>query len=177
MRNLYVAHMSSSPTPQDTGFETAEVERSVRIEAPLDDVWRSLTEPDELSTWLGGEVDLDRPIGPGAAGRLVEDDGAVRHLLVTAHEPGRLVRWHWWRETAEGGEGELSSVEIVLTPDAGATIVRVVEVVARSGASAAASPGFSSADAAMEAIDRRWAGALPALAARLTGLRRATLPR
>jgi uncharacterized protein YndB with AHSA1/START domain len=186
-RNRYVAHMSTPATPQDTGFELARIERSVRIEAPLDEVWRSLTEPAELATWLGGEVDLDRPLAPGAAGRVLEADGSVRHLLVTGHEPGHQLRWHWWhegasrddRDAADEGldeptdDGVLSSVEITVVPEGDATVVRVVEVVARAGASAAAGP--CSTDAALVAIDRNWDGALSALAARLTGARPAAV--
>jgi uncharacterized protein YndB with AHSA1/START domain len=178
--------MSTPATPQDTSFELARIERSIRIEAPLDQVWRSLTEPAELASWLGGEVDLDRPLGPGAAGQVVEPDGSVRHLLVTDAEPGRQLRWHWWHERprADDGsaevdddaadEGVLSSVEITVAPDGDATVVHVIEVVARAGASAAAGPCWT--DPVIAAIDQSWAGALPALAARLTGARSVALP-
>ncbi|HVN50078.1 MAG TPA: SRPBCC domain-containing protein [Acidimicrobiales bacterium] len=178
--------MSSPATPPGTGLEIARVERSVRIGAPADEVWRSLTDPDELSAWLGGEVELDRPLSPGAAGRVVEGDGTVRHLLVTDHEPGRLVRWHWWHDEGDqilesgsggAGDGELSSVEITLAPDGDATIVRVVEVVARTGARACAGPSFSAPDDELLAMDRLWAGALAVLATRLTGRRCATASR
>ena len=179
IRNHYVAHMSTPATPHDTDLELARVERTVIIEASPDEVWRSLTEPEELASWLGGEVDLDRPLAPGAAGRVVEPDGSVRHLLVTGHEPGRQLRWHWWHEGAHGDvhepadEGVLSSVEITVAPEGDATVVRVVEVVARARASAAAGPCRT--DPVVDAIDLRWAGALPALAARVTGVRPAAV--
>jgi len=175
--------MPTPATPQDTSFDLARIERSIRIEAPLDEVWRSLTEPAELASWLGGEVDLDRPLGPGAAGRVVEPDGAVRHLLVTDHEPGHQLRWHWWHEPPRADDGStdedaddgvLSSVEITVAPDGDATVVHVVEVVARAGATAAAGPCWT--DPVVASIDRAWAGALPALAARLTGSRPVALP-
>jgi uncharacterized protein YndB with AHSA1/START domain len=138
----------------------ARVERSVRIDAPAGDVWRSLSDPDELSSWLGGEVELDRALRPGAAGVVRSDDGD-RRLLVTEVEPGRRLVWHWWRE-----EGELSSVELTLHPDAGATEVRVVEVVALAGATAGGSRASHRSD--LEASMRAgWEAALPSLALRL----------
>ena len=155
--------MPSPATPQDTGFEIARVERSIHVDAPIDEVWSTIVEPDELSEWLGVEVALDRPIGPGAAGEVVEADGSVRHLLVTGHEPGRRLAWHWWRE----GD-DLSSVEITARPDGDATVVRVVEIVALATVTVGGARTFSTAADAMSAIDRSWAGALPALASRLT---------
>jgi len=158
--------MPSAATPPETEFEIARVERSIHVDAPVDDVWPSVAEPDELSVWLGGEVELDRPIGPGAAGELREPDGSVRHLLVTDHEPGRRLAWHWWRD----GE-ELSSVEITVRPDGEGTEVRVVEVVALAAATAGGGRAFSSASGPLDgisAMERSWASALPALASRLS---------
>jgi uncharacterized protein YndB with AHSA1/START domain len=137
------------------GFELARVERSVRIDAPAEVVWRSLTDAEGLGTWLGGEVVLDRPLGAGAAGQIVEPDGSVRRLLVTDAGPGRLA-WHWWREG-----GDLSSVEIEARPDGDATEVRVVEVVALATATA----GGSTAKAM--ALGDEWDALLPGVAARL----------
>ena len=75
----------STSVPPDTDFEIARVERSVHVDAPVDEVWSTIAEPDELSEWLGARVELDRPVGPGAAGEVVEADGSIRHLLVTGH--------------------------------------------------------------------------------------------
>jgi uncharacterized protein YndB with AHSA1/START domain len=154
---------SSASVPQDTSFEIARVERSIHVDAPLDEVWSTIVEPDELSEWLGARVRLDRPIGPGAAGEVVETDGSVRHLLVIGHEPGRRLAWHWWRD----GD-ELSSVEITTRPDGDGTEVRVVEIVALAAVTAGGAPTFSTALDGLSAIDRSWSAALPALAARLT---------
>jgi uncharacterized protein YndB with AHSA1/START domain len=165
IRNRYVAHMPSPATPPETDFEIARVERSVHVDAPVEDVWSTIAEPDELSGWLGGEVELDRPLGPGAAGEVREPDGSVRHLLVTDHEPGRRLVWHWHRD----GE-ELSSVEITVRPDGAGTEVRVVEVVALTAATAGGTRAFASAAGGLDAIaamDRSWSSALPTLASRL----------
>jgi uncharacterized protein YndB with AHSA1/START domain len=161
--------MSSSPPsdstslPPDTGFEIARVERSVYIDARVDDVWTTMVEPDELSQWLGAQVDLDRPVGPGAAGEVLEPDGSIRHLLVTGHEAGRRLAWHWWRD-----DGELSSVEITARPDGDGTEVRVVEVVALATVTAGGAPAFSVDSDALSAMDRSWATAMSTLASRLS---------
>jgi len=152
------AHMG---TEAEEAFELARVERSVRIEAPAEVVWQSLADPEELGAWLGGEVVLDRPLAPGAAGHVVEDDGSFRRLLVTEVGPGRLA-WHWWREG-----GELSSVEIEARPAGEATEVRVVEVVALATASAGGSKGSTRAGGIGERFDDEWSAVLPTVAARL----------
>jgi uncharacterized protein YndB with AHSA1/START domain len=150
--------MTAPRIPTDADVELARVERSVRIDAPLDDVWAAIADPSALGEWLGGELHLDRPLGPGAAGELVAPDGSVRQLLVTEHRPGERLAWHWW------DDDELSSVEITACPDGDATEVHVVEVVALARA---ASAPASLASGTIEAIDRTWSTALPSLAARL----------
>ena len=41
---------------------------------------------------------------PGAAGRVVDHDGAERRLVVDAVEPGRRLAWHWWSDDAPDAE-------------------------------------------------------------------------
>src|SRR5689334_15878492 len=87
------------------------VERRVTVEAGEDEVWRALTEPEELETWLGVGVELEAE--PGAAGRITEDDGTARRVVVEEVEVGRRIQWRWW---PEADEGDASSVEITLRP-------------------------------------------------------------
>jgi uncharacterized protein YndB with AHSA1/START domain len=164
---------SPRQTSPEPACETVQVERSVRIDAPCADVWRALCDADELSEWLGGEVVLDRPLAPGAAGALRSDDGD-RRLLVTEVEPEHRLAWLWWRES-----GELSTVELTTRPDGDATVVRVVEVVAldasaprtacRSAGGSRASFGVDVAgswDLALSSLVSRLAVRLGALSAR-----------
>ena len=44
------------------------IDREVLIEAPVEVVWRTITEPDQLSQWFADRVDL--VIEPGAHGYL-----------------------------------------------------------------------------------------------------------
>jgi uncharacterized protein YndB with AHSA1/START domain len=102
------------------------VEQCVEIDAPVDDVWHTLTDPAELAGWLDAEVVVD--LEPGSVGHVVDPDGTVRQVLVTQVEPGHLLAWHWWAD-----EGELSSVEITMIPVGDHTRVRVVECQAAAG--------------------------------------------
>jgi uncharacterized protein YndB with AHSA1/START domain len=124
IRNRYVAHMatSSSGSSSDTALDQPRVEQEIELDADAETVGRALTDADELASWLGDEVDLD--LRPGGGGRVVDEDGTVRHVLVTDVEPGR-VAWHWW---VDGGE--LSTVEITAVPIEVGTRVRIVETVA-----------------------------------------------
>ncbi len=87
------------------------VERELTVPDGVEEVWRSLTEPD----WLGEDAAIElREAGSVQAG---DRSGFVEEVV----ESERLV--FWW-----GSEGEESSrVEIDLVPAVGGTRVRVVE--------------------------------------------------
>ena len=132
------------------------VERAVELDADLDDVWRALTDPDQTDGWLGSAVDLD--LRPGGGGIVVDDDGAIREVLVIEVDaPHRLV-WHWWHE-----DGPLSTVEITVTPTSAGTIVRVVETLdpeARLLRARATSGGRAMAWAPAEPTGSDWSARL-----------------
>jgi uncharacterized protein YndB with AHSA1/START domain len=77
------------------------VRRSVTLDASSDEVWRLLSDADELASWLG-TVD---------GGTLHEPDGTVRHFVVDDVVEGSRLALTWWRD----GEDEVS--EVVLTVD------------------------------------------------------------
>lgn len=99
------------------------VERQITLPSAAADVWELLTEPTELATWLGDDVDLEAV--PGATGVIVERDGTRRSLLVDEVEPGQRLAWHWWPD--DDPTASPSRVEITLQPTEGGTTVRVVE--------------------------------------------------
>jgi uncharacterized protein YndB with AHSA1/START domain len=97
-----------------------EVSRDVVVDAPAEEVWRSLTEPERLAEWLAEEVRLE--LEPGGDLELRMPDGSERHGFVDEVEPPRRLRF-FWRE----GDAELSEVEVTLEEAEGGTRVRVVE--------------------------------------------------
>lgn len=75
-----------------------EVTREVVVDAPVEEVWDALTDPDQLEEWFG-------------------EDGETRDLLIEEVERGRRVGYTW-----EDGE-----VAIELEEVGGATRVFVTE--------------------------------------------------
>lgn len=104
------------------------IERRVTLPASVEEVWDLLTDPAELATWLGNEVELDAV--PGAPGTVVERDGTRRSLRVDEVDTGHRLAWHWWPQ--DDPCGAPSRVEITLEPSRDGTIVRVVEHLAAS---------------------------------------------
>jgi uncharacterized protein YndB with AHSA1/START domain len=145
----------------DTAATSAVVEERIELDAPITDVWAALTDPDQLGEWLGGDVELD--VRPAGAGRVVDTDGTVRDVLVTAVDAHRRIAWHWWDE-----RGDLSSVEITVEEVGPATAVRVVEVLV---------PSDGDEHRRVTACSRRWARATTELWMRLSTTAVARAPR
>ena len=65
-----------------------EVTREVVLEAPLDEVWEAVTDPDQVDEWFS-------------------EDGEERELVVEEVETGRRVAYTWEegtrRDRARGG--------------------------------------------------------------------------
>ncbi len=64
------------------------VRRSVTLDASVDEVWRLLTDTEELAGWLG-EVDGDR---------ITELDGTVRRFVFDDVVEGQRVGFTWWQD-------------------------------------------------------------------------------
>jgi uncharacterized protein YndB with AHSA1/START domain len=74
------------------------VEREIVIDAPLDVVWRTITEPDQITQWFADEVTFDAQ--PGAEGTFVFDEHARNSrfrvaLVVEAVEPPHRFSFRW----------------------------------------------------------------------------------
>src|SRR3954454_22232084 len=110
----------------------AVVERNVNLDATPDDVWRALTEPEELAAWFGPEAELD--VRPGGRGRFVDDDGFVRRAVVDQVSTGERLMLRWWPEGNDPGAAA-SVVTFVVSPAGSGTHLLVTErLVARSSA-------------------------------------------
>ena len=102
------------------------IEREIVIEAPVEVVWRTITEPDQMSRWFADRVELVAE--PGADGFMEFGDQGGPVVVETVDPPARFsFRWNYPRgEVPVSGNSML--VEFTLTPDDGErTHLRVVE--------------------------------------------------
>ena len=99
-------------------MEEETVTRSVVLDATPEEAWAALTEPEHLSAWLGGWVQID--VRPGGRGSVTRGDGSVRRLVVEAVQAGRRLALRWWpyEEPDRTGPppGPGSRVELLLEP-------------------------------------------------------------
>jgi len=102
------------------------ISREVVIEAPVDVVWRTITEPGQMSQWFADRVDL--VIEPGAHGYMQFGDQGGPVVVEVVDPPTRFsFRWnHPHGEEPVAGNSML--VEFTLTPEGDErTRLRVVE--------------------------------------------------
>ena len=64
------------------------IEREVLIEAPAEVVWRTITEPDQISQWFADRVDL--VVEPGAHGYMGFGDQGGPVVVETVDPPARF---------------------------------------------------------------------------------------
>ena len=102
------------------------IEREVLIDAPVQVVWRTLTDPDQMTLWFADRVDL--VVEPGAHGYMGFGEQGGPVVVETVDPPTRLsFRWNHPRDE-EPAVGNSMLVEFTLTPEgAERTRLRVVE--------------------------------------------------
>jgi uncharacterized protein YndB with AHSA1/START domain len=102
------------------------IEREVVIEAPVEVVWRTITEPDQLSQWFADRVEL--VVEPGAHGFMRFGDQGGPVVVETVDPPTRFsFRWNY-PSGQEPVAGNSMLVEFTLTPEGPErTRLRVVE--------------------------------------------------
>jgi uncharacterized protein YndB with AHSA1/START domain len=112
----------------DGGVNEDGVTRSVVLPAEPDEVWATLTTPEELSAWLGEVVALE--LEPGGSLVVREGGGATRRGVVEAADPGRILSFRWRRLAGAGISLEVrgaSRVTFVLEADPAGTRLTVTE--------------------------------------------------
>lgn len=107
------------------------VEREVLIEAPIEVVWRVITEPGHIKRWFADEVEIElRPGGPGQLTFIEKASTkptAVR-LQVEAVEPPRRFAYRWVLPAGEEPRaGNSMLVEFTLAEEGESTRLQVVE--------------------------------------------------
>ena len=71
-----------------------EIEREILIDAPIEVVWRTLTEPDQISQWFADRVEL--VVEPGAHGYLRFGDQGGPVAVEVVDPPSRFAfRWNY----------------------------------------------------------------------------------
>jgi uncharacterized protein YndB with AHSA1/START domain len=102
-----------------------KIEREIVIEAPVDVVWRTITEPDQISQWFADHVELElKPGGRGYMG--FGDQGGP--VVVQAVEPPTRFSFRWNHPTGEEPiDGNSIVVEFSLESLGERTRLRVVE--------------------------------------------------
>ena len=102
------------------------IERDILIEAPVEVVWRTITEPEQISQWFADRVDL--VIEPGAHGYMAFGDQGGPVVVEVVDRPVRFsFRWNHPRGE-EPVAGNSMLVEFTLTQEgAERTRLRVVE--------------------------------------------------
>jgi uncharacterized protein YndB with AHSA1/START domain len=107
------------------------IEREVLIEAPVDVVWRTITEPDQIAQWFADRVELEAK--PGGRGTLAfENPGGATvtaPLVVEAVEAPARFAFRWSHPDGEDpGPGNSTLVEFLLISEGGErTRLRVIE--------------------------------------------------
>jgi uncharacterized protein YndB with AHSA1/START domain len=91
------------------------IDREILIEAPADVVWRTITEPAQITQWFADQVDL--VIEPGAHGYMRFGDQGGPVVVETVEPPTRFsFRWNHPRGE-EPTTGNSMLVEFTLTPE------------------------------------------------------------
>jgi uncharacterized protein YndB with AHSA1/START domain len=102
------------------------IAQEILIEAPVDVVWRTVVEPDQMSRWFADRVDL--VVAPGARGHLQFGDQGGPVVVETVEPTSRFsFRWNF-PAGEEPVEGNSMLVEFTLTSKgAEQTHLRVTE--------------------------------------------------
>jgi uncharacterized protein YndB with AHSA1/START domain len=115
-------------------MERLAVRRTLDLDCSADALWRLVSDPDELASWLGSDVELD--LHPGGWGRVV-DDGTARRLAVQEVVEGERLAFTWWPEEDEQAASEV--VFVVEATDRGSRLVITETAAGAARATAATS--------------------------------------
>ena len=102
-----------------------QIQREIEIDAPVEVVWRTITEPDQITQWFADKVELE--VRPGARGYMGFGEQGGPVIVETVDPPTRFsFRWnHPAGEEPAAGNSLL--VEFTLAGEGQHTRLRVVE--------------------------------------------------
>jgi uncharacterized protein YndB with AHSA1/START domain len=102
-----------------------QIEREIVIDAPVEVVWRTITEPDQISQWFADKVELE--VKPGARGYMGFGEQGGPVMVETVDPPTRFsFRWNH-PAGEEPATGNSLLVEFILAGEGQHTRLRVVE--------------------------------------------------
>jgi uncharacterized protein YndB with AHSA1/START domain len=102
------------------------IEREILIAAPVDVVWRVVTEPAHISRWFSDSVELD--LRPGGKAVLHWDGRRTVHGRVERVEPPHFFSFSWVIDDALGtAEDNSTLVEFSIAAEGDSTRLTVVE--------------------------------------------------
>ena len=101
------------------------IERTVRIERPVDDVWAAITTAEGLSSWFGQRTEIDLRVGGEA--RLTWDEGHVANLRIERLEPPTVFGYTWGIFGLPEGDARRTYVDFTLAAEGTGTSLTVVE--------------------------------------------------
>jgi uncharacterized protein YndB with AHSA1/START domain len=107
------------------------IERDILIEAPVEVVWRAVTEPDQISSWFTDTAVID--VREGGEGTLTWNERAATkpttaRISVVTVAPPETFSFRWAHpEGVEARQDNSVLVEFTLLPEGEHTRLRVVE--------------------------------------------------
>jgi uncharacterized protein YndB with AHSA1/START domain len=111
---------------QEVRVIPVQIEKEMLIEAPVDVVWRIVTEPDQITRWFSDEAHLD--LRAGGQGRLVWTGRASYPIQIEAVDAPRRFAFRWlYPDGSRAEPGNSTLVEFTLSQEGGNTRLRVVE--------------------------------------------------
>jgi uncharacterized protein YndB with AHSA1/START domain len=106
------------------------IEREILIEAPVDVVWRVVTEPEHITRWFSDAVEIDpRPGGEGTLtfGLPEITQPVTVGITVEAIEPQHRFAFRWIHDSDDPRVANSMLVDFTLMAEGGNTRLRVIE--------------------------------------------------
>lgn len=107
-------------TKQDT------IERTVRVESPIERVWTALTNADELKCWFGDSAEVDLRVGGAIRIGWSEYDTTTDCVIEEIDPPSRFS-YRWDTKPDATGKVWMTTVTFTLAEADGFTTVTVIE--------------------------------------------------